>query len=136
MIFELTSCCSTDSDRSHRCCYSATATYRIRLRLSTARRIFRIPILYNKHGDAPKKNVPSRGGFGPHLMDGFFLGRGPPDPYPNDTSTGSNEHSSTVVCDQQTHRGVGPTPRQTHRPHYICNNRPHLVLCVIGANDR
>jgi len=98
-----------------KCCIAA-ATYWIKLRISTACWIFTIP--YNRPRDAPpRKIVPSPGGPGPHLMHGSL---GSPSPY-------SKWHLNWLrrFCDQQ-------PERDTRRPCYISNNRPHFMLCNVA----
>ena len=87
----------------------AVATYRIRLRISTARWIF--PLCRTMAGE----NAPSSGGCGPNVAR--FLGFQPslcPKRHLDRFSRLRSAHN----CDRQ-------TDRQTHRPRYVCsNNRP------------
>jgi len=111
MIVIKTSCCSSDSERLHRCCHLANNF--------DPRQIF--PILHNRLGDAPK--LP------------FFEDPSPPETWffgpvestsQNNISIGSSVFVGfSVVSDATTEKH-----RHADGPRYVCNNRPHLMPCV------
>ena len=97
-----TSCCSTDSERPHRCCCM--------LIISTACRIF------------PNKSAPFSGGI-QVPSNTRFLGRAHT---PNNISIGSAVLAQLVVL---FYRHAAETLK--HGPRYICGKRPPLLLLSI-----
>jgi len=97
-----TSCCSTDSERPHRCCCM--------LIISTACRIF------------PNKSAPFSGGI-QVPSNTRFLGRAHT---PNNISIGSAVLAQLVVL---FYRHAAETLK--HGPRYICGKRPPLLLLLL-----
>jgi len=109
--YRLTSCCTNESKRPH-CCYN------IPNKVENIDRIIMIfPLLYNGTGDAFSQNCPFRCVIRAHTQ--YVIPR-VHQVHAYDTPNGISIGSSVFV-------GFAVvTNRQTHRPRYVCNNRPHL----------
>jgi len=114
------SCCSTDSERSHRCHLS-----------NNVQNINRMPdIPYILMGqEMPQKLSFPGGDLGPHLMHGFLSHL---TPYPKRHLDLFIRFCRAHGCDQQTDRQTY-IRKQTHRPRHIGINMPHL--CTVCARD-
>jgi len=107
----LTSCCSTDSERTHRCCQLQN---KVEIPKSLKKtRAWRCP--------PPKKMLLSPGGSGPHLIHGSLH-----------TPESTVQTASRSVQPFQHSSWLWQTDRQTltARLRYICCSRPHLLLCI------
>jgi len=106
------SCCSTDSERPHRCCQLPNSVRRYSL------------ILCNGLRDVLHQKFPTSLGRSGPPSNTWFLGLTRVHT-PNGTSIGAAVCARlTVVANRQKYR-------QTRRPRYLCNNRPHLCTACV-----